>query len=53
MHALTAAGLTGVSSPERLSLRYEQDEQARKESGYSESTFQSIFDHIDREGSEV
>ena len=39
--------------PERLSLRYEEDEKARMESGFGDSTFQTIFDRFDREGSEV
>ena len=38
---------------ERLSRRYEQDEQARKDSGFHESTFQTIFDRLDREDTEV
>ncbi|KAF2026760.1 hypothetical protein EK21DRAFT_115491 [Setomelanomma holmii] len=38
--------------PERLAERYESDPQARKESGYSESTYRTIFDHIARENSE-
>jgi hypothetical protein len=39
--------------PERLAERYENDEQARKESGYSGSTYRTIFDSIARENSEV
>ncbi|KAF1844164.1 uncharacterized protein K460DRAFT_369030 [Cucurbitaria berberidis CBS 394.84] len=38
--------------PERLAERYENDPEARKESGYAESTYRSIFDHIARENSE-
>ncbi|KAJ9218272.1 hypothetical protein DTO166G4_138 [Paecilomyces variotii] len=38
--------------PERLSVRYENDEQARIESGFSQSTFKTIFDRIDQEASE-
>ncbi|KAH7071699.1 hypothetical protein FB567DRAFT_538657 [Paraphoma chrysanthemicola] len=38
--------------PERLAERYESDAQARKESGYSDSTYRTIFDHIARENSE-
>lgn len=38
--------------PERLAERYENDPEARKESGYSESTYRTIFDHIARENSE-
>ncbi|KAF2123448.1 hypothetical protein P153DRAFT_352097 [Dothidotthia symphoricarpi CBS 119687] len=38
--------------PERLAERYESDENARKESGYSESTYRTIFDRIARENSE-
>jgi hypothetical protein len=39
--------------PERLHDRYEADEQARKETGYSETTYKNVFDTIAREGSEV
>jgi hypothetical protein len=39
--------------PERLAERYENDPKARKESGYEESTFRTIFDRIARENSEV
>lgn len=38
--------------PERLAERYEHDEKARKESGYSESTYRSIFDRIAQDNSE-
>ncbi|KAL6706065.1 hypothetical protein ACN47E_006167 [Coniothyrium glycines] len=38
--------------PERLAERYENDPQARKESGYSESTYRTIFDRIVKENSE-
>jgi hypothetical protein len=39
--------------PERLAERYENDPQARKESGYAESTYRTIFDRIAKENSEV
>lgn len=39
--------------PERLSIRYEKDEAARQESGFSQSTFKTIFERIEREGKEV
>jgi hypothetical protein len=39
--------------PERLHDRYEADEEARKATGYADSTYKSIFDRIAREGSEV
>jgi hypothetical protein len=39
--------------PERLAERYENDAEARKESGYVESTYRTIFDRIARENSEV
>lgn len=35
--------------PERLGTRYENDEKARQESGYADSTYKSIFDEIMRE----
>ncbi|OAL56223.1 hypothetical protein IQ07DRAFT_1090 [Pyrenochaeta sp. DS3sAY3a] len=38
--------------PERLAERYEDDEEARKASGHSESTYRTIFDHIARENTE-
>ncbi|OJD13531.1 hypothetical protein AJ78_06015 [Emergomyces pasteurianus Ep9510] len=38
--------------PERLSHRYEDDEKARVESGFANSTYQSIFDRLEREASE-
>jgi len=38
--------------PERLAERYEGDPQARKESGYTESTYRTIFDRIAKENSE-
>jgi hypothetical protein len=39
--------------PERLAERYENDAKARKESGYSQSTYRTIFDRIAKENSEV
>src|SRR4051812_5991724 len=39
--------------PERLNPRYEDDEKAREESGYADSTYKTIFDRIAREHSEV
>lgn len=39
--------------PERLSERYEEDEAARKESGFENSTFKTIFDRLDKESEEV
>lgn len=39
--------------PERLSSRYENDEEAREESGFAQSSFKAIFDRIEREGKEV
>ncbi|KAF2874064.1 P-loop containing nucleoside triphosphate hydrolase protein [Massariosphaeria phaeospora] len=38
--------------PERLAERYEEDEKARLESGYSDSTYRTIFDRIASEHSE-
>ncbi|KAG0646791.1 hypothetical protein D0Z07_6310 [Hyphodiscus hymeniophilus] len=38
--------------PERLSTRYEKDEEAREQSGFSQSTFNTIFERIEREGKE-
>jgi len=38
--------------PERMSPRYEDDERAREESGFADSTYQTIFDRIERESKE-
>jgi hypothetical protein len=39
--------------PERLSDRYENDEEAREQTGFAQSTFKTIFERIEREGEEV
>lgn len=39
--------------PERLSMRYESDEEAREKTGFANSTFKTIFERIEREGKEV
>lgn len=39
--------------PERLSERFENDEKSRIDSGFSKSTYKTIFDRIQRENSEV
>ena len=39
--------------PERLSERYEADEQARVKSGFQNSTYKSVMDHIKKETTEV
>ena len=39
--------------PERLGKRYEDDEEGREASGFSESTYKSIFDDIMEENAEV
>jgi len=39
--------------PERLHSRYEEDAEERVKSGFSESTYRTIFDNIVRDGSEV
>jgi len=36
--------------PERLSSRFETDETTRGDSGFATSTYQTIFDRLDREG---
>lgn len=38
---------------ERLGKRYENDEKARVASGFSETTYATVFDRFDREASEV
>ena len=42
-----------LCSPERVSTRYENDEEARKASGFTNSTYKTIFDRFDREGADV
>ncbi|KAK0846825.1 hypothetical protein LTR48_008331 [Friedmanniomyces endolithicus] len=39
--------------PERMGSRFEGDEEARAKSGFSNSTFKTILDRIDREAAEV
>ena len=39
--------------PERLHDRYENDPEERKNSGFGDSTYRTIFDNIARDGSEV
>ena len=39
--------------PERLSSRYENDEKARLDSGFAQSTFGTVLDRIQKEGAEV
>ena len=39
--------------PERMGSRFEDDEEARKESGFANSTFKTILDRIDSEADEV
>lgn len=38
---------------ERLGNRYEDDDQARKDSGFSETTYKAVFERLNREASEV
>lgn len=47
------ASLIDPPSPERLSSRFEIDETTRNESGFSDSTYQTIFDRLEREGEDV
>lgn len=39
--------------PERLSARYEENEQNRIDSGFQNTTYQTVLDRLDREGAEV
>lgn len=39
--------------PERMSARFEEDEKERAESGFADSTFQTILDKIDAAANEV
>ncbi|KAJ5912407.1 hypothetical protein N7504_001290 [Penicillium tannophilum] len=38
--------------PERLADRFEDDEQGRRDSGFSDSTYRTVMDRLEREGSE-
>ncbi|MCJ1397316.1 hypothetical protein MMC11_000508 [Xylographa trunciseda] len=38
--------------PERLSERFEDDEEGRTKGGFSDSTYQTILDRLDRDGAE-
>jgi hypothetical protein len=40
-------------SSERLGKRYEHDEKARIESGFSGTTYAAVFDRLDRDASKV
>ena len=39
--------------PERLGERYDQDEKAREDSGFSKTTYQDVLNRLERDGSEV
>jgi len=39
--------------PERMSLRFENDEKTRLESGFSQSTYATIFERVAREREDV
>jgi hypothetical protein len=39
--------------PERLSARFENDEQERMDSGFADSTFKTVVDRLEKEGQEV
>ena len=39
--------------PERLSSRYANDAKGREESGFTQSTYKTILDRIEKEGAEV
>lgn len=39
--------------PERLSQRFEEDEKGRIDSGFSNTTYQTVLDGIEREAAEV
>lgn len=39
--------------PERLSKRYEQDEKARIDSGFAESTYRTVFNRLDKDAAAV
>ena len=39
--------------PERMGSRYENDEKARLDGGFAESTFRTVLDKIEKDGAEV
>lgn len=39
--------------PERLSARYENDQEARVDSGFSQSTYLTVVERLEKEESEV
>lgn len=39
--------------PERLSSRYEEDSQGREGSGFSNSTYKTIFEKVEKEAEKV
>ena len=39
--------------PERLGVRYEDDEEARDRSGFSRTTYRTVFDSIESEVAQV
>ena len=39
--------------PERLSSRYDEDERSRIDSGFSESTYKTILERLEKESAEV
>ena len=39
--------------PERMSERFENDEEERTRAGFSDSTYQTILDRFEKEGAEV
>lgn len=39
--------------PERMGPRFEDDDKAREESGFANSTFKTVFDRIESEAAEV
>lgn len=42
-----------MTRPERLAERFENDSQARANSGFAESSYKTIFDRIEEEGQDV
>ena len=39
--------------PERLSERFEKDQETRESSGFAGSTFKMVFDRLEKEGDKV
>lgn len=53
LESMKAACSDSPISPERMSVRFEDDEETRKASGYDDATYKTIFDDIEQEDAKV